>query len=423
MKTRAEAILSWLRTREDEMATLLLDLVREESPSLELGAERRGLALIARELGRASYRSRIVRGHDCGNHLLAVPRARRRATPYQLVLGHVDTVWPFGSLMTMPPRIDHGRLYGPGAYDMKGGLVQLVFALRALGELGSVPTVSPVVLVNADEETGSLDSLRWIRLLARGADRALVLEPPAGTEGRLKTGRKGVGRFRITVLGRASHAGTSPEEGMSAILELARQVEQLFALNQPDRGITVNVGTIDGGLRPNVVAAEATAMIDARAPTPKTARAVERAIRGLAPTREGLSVKVEGSFARPPMPRTARNRALSRRARVLARDLGLAVAEAPVVGGGSDANFTSELTATLDGLGALGDGAHALDEHVVLHALPERAALLALLLLEPAGTAQSNALFRHSDDRDRMGVDSDRYAALRPDDHREVAER
>ena len=365
------------------MAALLLELVAAESPSVELGSERAALALLAEELRRADYRTRLVGGHGSGDHLYARPRGTCRGAPHQVVVGHIDTVWPLGSVRRMLPRVENGRLYGPGAYDMKGGLVQLVFALRALHELGAVPTVTPVVFVNADEEMGSLDSLRWIRLLARGADRAFVLEPPEGSDGRLKTGRKGVGRFRITILGRAAHAGSSPEAGISAILELAHQVERLFALNDAGRGITVNVGTIDGGLRPNVIAPEASAVVDVRAPTPEAARAAEQAIRALRPTRPGLTLNVEGSFGRPPMPQTDRNRALSRRARMLARRLGLDVAEAPLVGGASDANFTSELTATLDGLGALGDGAHAIDEHIVLHSLPERAALLALLLLEP----------------------------------------
>ncbi|HEX7256205.1 MAG TPA: M20/M25/M40 family metallo-hydrolase, partial [Gaiellaceae bacterium] len=277
-----------------------------------------------------------------------------------------------------------GLLYGPGVYDMKGGLVQLVYALRALDELGAVPAVTPVVLLNSDEEVGSEDSVRWIRLLARGAVRALVLEPPSGAAGRLKTGRKGVGLFRLTVRGRAAHAGSSPEEGVSAILELAHQVERLFALNDPDRGITVNVGTIDGGLRANVVAPEAAALVDVRVPDAAAAVDAERAIRSAGPLPPGVRVCVDGEFGRPPMVATARNRALCDRARVLATRLGLDVEEAGLVGGASDANFTSELTATLDGLGALGDGAHAADEHVLLHALPERAALLGLLLLEPA---------------------------------------
>lgn len=376
------------------MAALLLDLVLAESPSVEWDSEHRALGLLTAELRRSGYATRLVRGHASGDHLYARPQVRHRRAPHQLVVGHVDTVWPLGSVYRMPPRVEAGCLYGPGAYDMKGGLVQLVFALRALDELHAVPTVAPIVFVNADEETGSRDSRRWIGWLAQGADRAFVLEPPEGSSGGLKTGRKGVGRFRVTILGRAAHAGSSPEEGASAILELAHQVEELFALNDPESGITVNVGTIDGGLRPNVVAAEATALVDARAPTPAAAKRVAHAIRSLRPTRRGLTVEVEGSFDRPPMPRTDRNRALSRRARALARDLGLDLSEAPMVGGGSDANFTSKLTATLDGLGAVGDGAHALDEHVVVRALPERAALLALLLLEPAGIATSSRSLR-----------------------------
>jgi glutamate carboxypeptidase len=378
------------------MTTLLLELVNAESPSLEFGSERAALRVLGRELRRAGYATRVVPGSGSGDHLLARPSDRLRGAPHQLVLGHVDTVWPRGTVREMRPRMAELRLYGPGAYDMKGGLVQLVFAVRALAELGAVPSVTPVVFVNADEEIGSLDSGRWIRLLARGADRAFVLEPPEAPAGKLKTGRKGVGRFRVTVRGRAAHAGSRPEEGVSAILELAHQIESLFELNDPERGVTVNVGTIDGGLRPNVVAPEAFAAVDARAPTPEAAREVEEAITSLTPTRPGLTVEVEGSFGRPPMPRTERNRRLFRRARLLALELGMPIGEAEVVGGGSDANTTSELTATLDGLGALGDGAHALDEHVIVSALPARAALLALLLLEPEGIARPSPASRDS---------------------------
>ncbi len=385
-ETESGDLLHWLRASQDELTELLLELVRAESPTDEPRAEADAVGLLADELDAVGYATRWVRGHGCGSHLYARPRQREHGAPHQLVVGHVDTVWPLGTLREMPVRLERGRLYGPGSYDMKGGLVQLVFALRALRHFSLEPAVTPVVLVNADEETGSLDSRRWIRLLARGADRAFVLEPPDGGDGKLKTGRKGVGRFKVSIAGRAAHAGSEPEEGVSAILELAHQVEELFALNDPSRGITVNVGTIDGGLRPNVVAPEALALVDARAPTPEAAAEVQRAILGLTPTRRGLTVHVEGEFGRPPMPASARNRALARRARVLARQLGLKVGEAGMVGGGSDANYTSELTATLDGLGALGAGAHAADEHVTLSALPERAALLALLLLEPAYT-------------------------------------
>ena len=395
MAADPRAVLAWLRSREDELVALLLELVSAESPSTEVGSERAALAVLAAELRRAGYRTRGVAARGCGDHLYALPRERRRSVPHQLVVGHVDTVWPLGTARRMPPHVEDGRLYGPGAYDMKGGLAQLAFALRVLHELGAEPAVTPVVFVNTDEEIGSGDSRRWIRLLARGADRAFVLEPPEGQLGRLKTGRKAVGRFRVTIRGRAAHAGASPEEGVSAILELAHQVERLFELNDAEDGVTVNVGTIDGGLRPNVVAPEAHALVDVRAPTAAAAREVEAAVRGLTPTRPGLAVDVEGGFGRPAMARTDGNRALARRATALGSALGLSLAEAPMVGGGSDANFTSELAPTLDGLGALGGGAHAADEHVVVSALPERAALLAVLLLEPAGIAYPNTLSRN----------------------------
>lgn len=365
------------------MAEVLDRLVRAESPSLVPGSERAALDVVANRLENAGFVTRRLRGDGTGDHLFARPRARRRHSPYQLIVGHVDTVWPLGSIQTMPPHRDNGRFYGPGAYDMKGGLVQLVFALRALHELGLPPPLTPVVFVNSDEEIGSVDSGRHIRKLARGADRALVLEPPAGPAGALKTGRKGVSRFEVIVTGRAAHAGTSPEEGVSAILELSHLVQRLFALSDPEAGVTVNVGTIDGGLGANVIAPEASALVDVRAPTEAAAARVAQAILSLEPSRPGTTVAVRSDLGRPPMPQTGRNRMLFRRAQRLGAELGLRIEEAPVVGGASDANLTSELTATLDGLGAVGDGAHARDEHVVVSALPERAALLALLLLEP----------------------------------------
>ncbi|HET9324093.1 MAG TPA: M20 family metallopeptidase [Gaiellaceae bacterium] len=382
MTARDQELLDWLRAREGEMATLLRALAFAESPSHEPG--KRAAEMLADELHAVGYGTRLVGGWNAGDHLYACPSARRRHAPFQLLIGHLDTVWPLGTVEEMRPRIEDGRLYGPGVYDMKGGLVQLVYALRALRELGEEPVVTPVVLVTSDEETGSDDSVRWIRLLAAGATRVFVVEPPAGADGRLKTCRKGVGMFRVTVHGRAAHAGSSPEEGISAIRELARQVERLFALNDAQRGITVNVGTIDGGLSPNVVAPEAFALVDVRAPTLESAAEIEQAIRSPGPLPPGVRVGVAGSFARPPMVATAGNRALFDRARVLALRLGIDVREAALVGGASDANFTSGLAPTLDGLGALGDGAHAADEHVVLAAMPERAALLALLLLDPA---------------------------------------
>jgi glutamate carboxypeptidase len=377
------SVLTWLGGRQDEMAELLDRLVLAESPSLVPGSERSALDLLRSELESAAFVTRRLRGDGTGDHLMARPSTRRRRARFQLISGHVDTVWPLGSIQAMPPQRDNGHYFGPGAYDMKGGLVQLIFALRALHALGLSPPLTPVIFLNSDEEIGSVDSRRHIRRLARGAVRALVLEPPASPGGALKTGRKGVSRFEVVVTGRAAHAGTSPEQGVSAILELSHLVQRLFALSDPRAGVTVNVGAIDGGLGANVIAPEASALVDVRAPTKAAAASIAQAIHSLKPTRPGTFLTVHSEPGRPPMPSTLRNRTLFKRAQRLAAELGLHIEESPLVGGASDANLTSELTATLDGLGAVGDGAHARDEHVVVSALPERAALLALLLLEP----------------------------------------
>jgi glutamate carboxypeptidase len=381
---QGNAVLERLERRRDEMVELLARLSRAESPTHEPEAVNGAVAILADELEGVGFLVRRLRGNGVGDHLFARPRHRRRGAPHQVLIGHVDTVWPLGTVQTMPVRLVGDALHGPGVYDMKGGLVQAVFALRALADLGLRPSVTPVVLINSDEETGSRTSSPVIRRLARGAARAFVLEPADGEAGKLKTGRKGVGRFEIRVSGRASHAGGSFEEGISAILELSHQVQRLFALNDPGRGITVNVGTIDGGLRPNVVAPEAWALVDVRAPTRAAARDVEREIKGLRPTLPGSRVEVEGGFGRQPMESSPRNRRLYETARRLGETLGVELPELRLAGGGSDANTTSQLTATLDGLGPVGAGAHAADEHVLVSSMPVRAALLALLLLQPA---------------------------------------
>jgi glutamate carboxypeptidase len=379
----AGGLLSWLGAREEKMAALLERLAGEESPSVEPQTQEGAFALLAAELGQLGFAVRRIPGRGgVGDHLYARPASRRRAAPWQLLVGHLDTVWPTGTLEKMPVRREGDRLGGPGTYDMKAGLVQMIFALRALEQLGAEPAATPVALINSDEEIGSPDSTRLLRRLARGASRALVLEPSHGSEGSLKTARKGVGRFDLRILGRASHAGLAPEQGVSAILELSHQVQSLFALNDDDAGITVNVGSIDGGLRPNVVAPEARAVVEARAPTAEAARLVEEAIRSLRPEQEGVTIEVEGGFGRPPLERTPRNRELWRAAQAAARELGIELSEA-AVGGASDGNTTSHFTATLDGLGPVGGGAHASSEYVLVSRMPERAALLALLLASP----------------------------------------
>lgn len=377
-----EAILAWLRERTTHMADLLERLARAESPSDDPQAQHEAFAILAGELSGLGFEVERLPGKTTGDHLLAVAGAGAGDQPYQLILGHLDTVWPVGTIDEMPVSLRDGTLSGPGVFDMKGGLVQMLFALRALAELGLDPACRPLALINADEEIGSRESRRHVARFAQGATRAFVLEPSFGPAGKLKTARKGVGRFTVRVKGVASHAGLDPKAGRSAILEVSHQIQHLFALNDPERGVTVNVGTIDGGLRPNVVAPEVMAEVETRVVTAGDAARIEERIRGLEPVTEGISLEVEGGFGRPPLERTPRNRALWGLARASAGELGIEIDEA-LVGGASDGNIASLHTATLDGLGAVGDGAHAAHEHVIVERMPERAALLAVLLAAP----------------------------------------
>jgi len=379
----AERIREHLSARRTEMAEFLTRLVEEESPTVDPGSQQGPQHLLTDRLESLGFRVRHWPGLNSGGTLLARPARRVRGSPIQLLIGHSDTVWPSGTIADMPARLEGGRLYGPGSFDMKGGLVEILYAAETLRALDLSPMVTPVVLVNSDEETGSRDSWRLIERLARIADRAFVLEPALGPEGRLKTARKGNGQFLLRVHGRAAHAGLEPEKGASAILELSLCVQQLFELNDPDRGITVNVGTIDGGLRTNVVAPTSEATIDVRILHASDAPQVERAIRSLRARTPGTRLEITGGIDRLPMERTRRNRRLWHSARRSADQLGLEIEEG-VSGGGSDGNITSLYCATLDGLGPVGDGAHAVHEHVLVDSLPDRAALLAMLLLEPS---------------------------------------
>ncbi len=370
----------YLHGRQEDMTALLTQLVTAESPSSVPTAQKPVLTILQQELRQRGYRVRHLPGQKTGGHLLGIDRDRRSQQPYQLLLGHCDTVWPLGTLEQMPLKIKQGKLFGPGAYDMKAGLVLTLFALEAIaaGELSL--EVSPVLLINSDEEIGSRESTPYIKRLAQKADRALVMEPSLGLQGKIKTQRKGVGRFVIRVIGQAAHAGLDPEKGISAILELTFIVQQLFALNDAQRGITVNVGTIDGGLRPNVIAPEAKAVVDVRVLNHDDARQVETAIRSLQPTTAGSQILVEGRFGRPPMVKTPGSEQLWLLAQQIGSELGMELTES-TAGGGSDGNTTSLYTPTLDGLGAVGDNAHAIGEYVDLRQMVDRAALLAGLIV------------------------------------------
>ena len=376
-------ILDYLDRSRAGMAELLERLVLSESPSQDPESLAEMLQLLSEAFRQRRFHPRILPGKESGGMLLAMPDGRPRHRPHQLILGHCDTVWPIGTLETMPAKTEDGTFWGPGSYDMKAGLVQGLFAIEALAAAGtnSLP-VTPVFLINSDEEIGSHESTRVITRLARSADRCFVLEPSLGPEGDLKTARKGVGRFTITVRGKAAHAGLDPGKGASAILELSHIIQKLFALNDPEKGITVNVGTIDGGLSPNVIAPESKASVDVRVPTQEDAEHIEKIIHAIEAETPGTEVEIEGSVRRPPMERTPGNQRLWQLARRGAEELGIQIEQA-AAGGGSDGNTTSQLTPTLDGLGAVGAGAHALNEHLVLDKMVERSALLARLLSFP----------------------------------------
>lgn len=380
-EARAQEVLDYLRGRQDELLFFLERLVLAESPSADPRSQEAAFDLIGTALDELDFEVRRLPGKESGGSLYATPERRIRGRPAQLLLGHCDTVWPIGTLEEMPVAVEGDRMTGPGILDMKGGLTQMLFALRALRDLGLEPMVTPAVFVNSDEEIGSRESTPYIRLLARRVSRVFVMEPALGPTGKLKTARKAVGQFTVKVKGKAAHAGLDPGKGVSAILELSHQIQKLFDLNDLERGISVNVGCIDGGLRPNVIAPESMAIVDVRVPTAPAAVQVENAILGLQPVGEGITLEVAGGINRHPLEPTPRNRAVWAAAERKAADLGIDLDEG-LAGGGSDGNTTSQFTATLDGMGSVGDGAHAQHEHVVIPRMIERSALLALLLLE-----------------------------------------
>lgn len=350
-------------------------LVRLESPSTDKAAVDRCGSELAGRLRSLGADVELLRQAERGDHIRA--RIAGSGRPV-LLLGHFDTVWPVGSLERMPLRRDGDRLHGPGAFDMKGGIA---IALRAIEALRAAGTMHPPITMiwTTDEEIGSATSRETIESEARLSAAVFVLEP-ALPGGALKTARKGCGQFELIVHGVAAHAGLDPGKGASAIHELAAQIVAIERFQDLPRGISVNVGVVSGGSRPNVVAEEAHATVDVRAPTREAADEVESAFRRLQPARPGTRLTVKGGFERPPMERSAAGIALFTRAAAVAAALGRQIGEGPA-GGGSDGNFTAALgVPTLDGLGAIGDGAHAAHEHIDITALPWRTALLAGLL-------------------------------------------
>jgi glutamate carboxypeptidase len=350
---------------------LLRELVEIESPSLSPGA-RAVSERVALELEAAGGTVTLLDG----GHLRAELPGRGGAP--LLLSGHVDTVWPVGTLAEMPFRIAGDHAYGPGVYDMKACLVLMLAAIRLAGD--ERPTLR--VFLTADEESGSRTGKPLLEAAAEGVAAAFVVEPP-GASGNLKTSRKGLGRFRLTIHGRPAHAGTHREEGVSAIEELAHQVLALHALNDEERGISVNVGVVAGGTSENVVAAEAQARIDVRVARFADRERMERTLASLRPAHPEATLELGGGWTRPPLERSEGSAKLFAQARKHGRDLGLTLEEESS-GGGSDGNLIGALgVPVLDGLGVEGGDAHAPNEHVYLPSIPVRAQLLAQLLRNP----------------------------------------
>lgn len=374
----AERLFDFCRAHEDWLLGTTEALVRLESPTDDKAAVDRCGAELSRRLVAIGARVQTVTVTTAGNHLRAEFGAGRRQI---LLLGHFDTVWPVGQLQHMPLTRDDDRLTGPGVFDMKAGIALGMLATRALFELAAPDLTRIVMLWTTDEETGSRTSRALVETEARLSDAVLVLEPalPGGV---LKTSRKGCGDFELVVRGVAAHAGVDPGKGVSAIRELARQILAIETLQDLTRGVSVNVGVMQGGTRSNVVAADARARIDVRAPTMADAARVDAALRGLTPHLPGAVIEIHGGFDRPPMERTSGVARLYDVARTAGAELGQVVGEG-ATGGGSDGNFCAALgVPTLDGLGAVGDGAHALHEHVVVSELVPRAALLSRLMMK-----------------------------------------
>src|SRR6266581_836507 len=363
-----------------DMLATLRRFVIAESPSLEKAAADCCCGLIAEEWRKRGARVERITQRHRGDHL-CITYLQNKSHPagQLLVLGHYDTVYSTGTLRKMPFRLSPGRAYGPGTFDMKAGIVQALFALQALQQNNVIRRKRIVFLWTSDEEIGSESSRKLLEAEARRSDAVFVLEPSFGPRGLLKTARKGVGEAELIVHGRAAHAGLAPQEGVNAIHELARQLARVEGWNDFRRGVTINAGIIEGGTRTNVIPERARAVLDLRALRGSDMRSLERRLHALRPLQHGAKLEITGGFDRPPLERKM-SASLFARAKALAKQMNLSLGEC-TVGGGSDGNYTAALgIPTLDGLGAVGDGAHSSREHVFINTMPARAALLAALL-------------------------------------------
>ena len=378
-KPEAKHIVKYLKENQESMILFLKKLVEAESPSNDANAQVKIIGLLKLAFEKLNFYVLHMPGKQTGGFIFSRPVKRLKNKPIQLLLGHCDTVWETNTILKMPIIQDESKITGPGIFDMKAGLTQMIYSLQAIRDLKLNCPLTPVIIINSDEEIGSRESESAIVKISKIADRAFVLEPPLGITGKLKTARKGIGRFTIIVKGKPAHAGLNPDKGVSAIVELSYHIQHLFSLNDFKKGITVNVGMIEGGTSANVIAAESRAVVDVRVHNSKDAEFISQEILNLKPINEDVELIVDGYFGRPPMERTPRNQKLWKMAKNLGELIELELEES-TAGGGSDGNTTSLFTATLDGLGTIGDGAHAKHEFIFTDKLIERTALLTLLL-------------------------------------------
>lgn len=373
-----KGLLAYCESTRRELLGCLEAAVKIESPTSSKPDVDRMARFCAGKFRELGGKVRLLRHPTVGCGLTAEFWSGLRPGKPLLVLGHLDTVWDVGTLSEMPFRVSAGRACGPGIFDMKSGIVCGLWAIRALRKAGITPARPIHFFLNSDEETSSLAFRKELLAQARGARAVLVLEP-AAAGGALKTSRKGVGEFRVTVHGRSAHAGINPTAGVNAIHELARQILRVESFARPRHGLTLTAGTIEGGTRVNVVPERASVRIDVRVVEQGDSAAIEKKIRALRPFHPEARLIIEGGINRPPLER-AMSRDLYRMTKQLAAAMGMTLEEAST-GGGSDGNLTAALgIPTLDGLGGVGGGAHARDEHVVIRELPRRAALIAALM-------------------------------------------
>ena len=372
--------LRYFEEHKPQITETIRQLVEVESPSDNKQAVDRLGSLLAGRFEALGGHAKFHRTPNFGDHLQVDFPGKSSAKPV-LLLGHLDTVYPLGTLATMPCRLSGQRLFGPGSFDMKSGIAMMLHAIEALRAWHGDQLPRPViVLLVSDEEVGSESSRHITESLARKSQAVLVIEPSYGPKGAVKTARKGVGEYIVKVTGKAAHSGLDFEKGESAIVELARQIIAISKLVDLKRGITLNAGTVQGGTRSNVIPAEASAVLDVRVARAADAATVDRRLRSLKPFNRKCKLQITGGVNRPPMERTPAVAALYKKACEIAGQLGWKLEEA-AVGGGSDGNFTAGLgIPTLDGLGGVGDGAHASHESISTSELPRRTALLAALI-------------------------------------------